>query len=149
MTTKDGRKINIQPSFFFYIERLVLMIPDKKRAFTLVELMIVVLVLGVLTAIAIPRITQGTFQAGVNACRNNVDTINKQIELYHAQKGTWPAALKDVINDPNFFPDGPPECPFNKPYIMITANGKYRVAEHIHLDSKEIKAISDKVFNKN
>lgn len=122
--------------------------PEKRRAFTLVELMIIVLILGVLTAIAIPRINGGTFKAGVNACRKNVDTINSQIELYHSRTGSWPVDLGEVTKDPNYFPDGPPVCPFNKPYELITTNGMNRVPEHKHLDRKEVKEISERLLEK-
>jgi len=113
------------------------MIPDKKRAFTLVELLIAVLILGVLTAIAVPRITGSAFNAGVNACRKNVDILNSQIELYHSNTGTWPQFnIGEVINDPNYFPDGPPQCPFNTPYVLDI---NHRVPEHIHTDKEEVK----------
>jgi general secretion pathway protein G len=123
--------------------------PEKKRAFTLVELMIVVLVLGVLTAIAIPRITGGAFNAGINACRKNVDIINSQIELYYSRAGSWPVDLGDVTKDPNYFPDGPPACPFNTPYILVKTGGKNRVPEHKHLDRKAVKTISDVILKRN
>jgi len=123
--------------------------PKKRQAFTLVELMIVVLILGALTVIAIPRITGGSFNAGVNACRNNVKIMNSQIELYYSRTGSWPVDLGQVTKDPNYFPDGPPQCPFDIPYVLVTTNGKNRVAEHKHLDSKEVRTISDKVFNRN
>ncbi|MBN1803910.1 MAG: prepilin-type N-terminal cleavage/methylation domain-containing protein [Sedimentisphaerales bacterium] len=119
------------------------MIPDKRRAFTLAELMIAVLILGVLTAIAIPRITAGTFQANVNVCRNNIDAINEQLELYHATRGSWPVTLKEVVNDPNIFPDGPPQCPFKIPYVMVSINGVCRVSKHIHLVNKEVKTLAE------
>ena len=111
--------------------------------------MLVVLILGALAAIAIPRITGGAFNAGVNACKKNVDIMNTQIELYYSKNGSWPADLGEVTKDPNYFPDGPPECPFETPYVLITANDKYRVSEHKHIDSKEVKTISDRVFNRN
>jgi len=104
----------------------------------LVELMIVVLILGALATIAIPRITGGSFTAGVNACRNNVDIMNSQIELYHSRTGSWPLNVGQVINDPNYFPDGRPMCPFNTLYVLNINN---RVPEHIHLDKKEVKKI--------
>jgi competence protein ComGC len=122
--------------------------PKKRQAFTLVELMIVVLILGALTVIAIPRITGGSFNAGVNTCRNNVKIMNSQIELYYSRTGSWPIDLGQVTKDPNYFPDGPPQCPFDIPYVLVTKNGKNRVAEHKHLDSKEVRVISDKVFNR-
>ena len=75
--------------------------------------------------------------------------MNSQIELYYSRNGSWPADLGDVTNDPNYFPDGPPECPFEIPYVYITTNDKNRVNEHMHIDSKEVKTISDRVFDRN
>jgi prepilin-type N-terminal cleavage/methylation domain-containing protein len=117
------------------------MTPEKRQAFTLVEMMIVVLILGALSAIVIPRVIGGTFQARIKVCQNNVDTINKQIELYYANTGSWPIAVKDLINDTNYFPDGPPKCPFKIPYVMVTTNGVYRVSKHVHLAQKEVKMV--------
>jgi prepilin-type N-terminal cleavage/methylation domain-containing protein len=119
--------------------------PDKKQAFTLVELMVVVLVLGALAAIAIPRITGGAFNAGVNACQKNVDIINSQIELYHSNTGSWPLEIGEVTKDPNYFPDGPPECPFGEPYVL---DNNIRVPEHIHLNKTIVKKISESLLSK-
>ena len=82
-----------------------------RKGFTLVELMIVVLILGALAAIAIPRITGGAQTARGNACKTNVDLINSQIELYNANTGSWPNNLKKVTTDTDYFPDGEPICP--------------------------------------
>jgi prepilin-type N-terminal cleavage/methylation domain-containing protein len=83
----------------------------KKKAFTLVELMIVVLILGALATIAIPRISGGAQVARISACRTNVDMINSQIELYYVNTGSWPNNLKKVTKDTDYFPDGEPVCP--------------------------------------
>ena len=103
----------------------------SKKAFTLVELMIVVLILGALAAIAIPRIMRGAQTARISACDTNVDMLNSQIELYFANEGQWPAALTDVTNDPNYFPDTtPPSCPFGTAYILNGTTN--RVTPHSH-----------------
>jgi len=92
----------------------------SEKGFTLVELMIVVLILGALAAIAIPRIMGGAQTARENACATNVDVLNSQIELYNANEGAWPGSLNDLISDPNanYFPDGLPTCPLGGTYSI-------------------------------
>ena len=103
----------------------------SKKGFTLVELLIVVLILGALAAIAVPRIMGGAYTAKVNACKTNVDMLNSQIELYYANEDDWPSALGDMTSDPNYFPDtDAPACPFGTAYDYSTTN--HRVAEHSH-----------------
>jgi len=100
------------------------------KGFTLVELLIVVLILGALAAIAVPRIIGGSKSAKINACKTNVDVINSQIELYYANEDAWPTALTDVTQNTSYFPDGEPNCPFGTPYVYNGSNK--RVAEHSH-----------------
>lgn len=100
------------------------------KSFTLVELLIVVFILGALAVIAVPRIATSAHTAKINACEANIQLINKQIELFKAKTDDWPNNIKQVTENPDYFPDGPPECPFGHPY---TLNGStHRVNNHNH-----------------
>ena len=94
----------------------------KRKGVTLIELLIVVLILAALSAIAIPRISQSATNARQNACDTNVDVINSAIEMYNADTGGYPAALTDVTNNVNYFPDGAPVCPLGGTYTMGANN---------------------------
>ena len=124
--------------FNWQLIRLVLFEKENKmrsrKGFTLVELMIVVLILGALAAIAIPRIVGGAASAKANACKTNVDLINSQIELYYSNTGSWPANLQAVTQDTDYFPDGEPVCPVTDAAYpnALTANNRVDASAHNH-----------------
>jgi general secretion pathway protein G len=102
----------------------------SKKGLTLIELLIVVIILGALAAIAIPRITTSSTTAKQNACTTNVDTLNTSIEMYNMDKTGYPATLATVTGDVNYFPDGAPACPFGTAYVYSATT--HRVAAHSH-----------------
>lgn len=63
----------------------------KKNAFTLVELMIVVSILGILAAIVIPQLQGNTVQAKESSAKFSLSTMRSQIQLYKMQHDNPPA----------------------------------------------------------
>ncbi len=55
------------------------------RAFTLVEVLIVVIVLGILAAIVVPQFTSASEDANVAALKTNLQIVRAQLELYKLQ----------------------------------------------------------------
>ncbi|MFG0331482.1 MAG: type II secretion system protein [Phycisphaerales bacterium] len=65
--------------------------PRRSRAFSLVELIIVLVILGVITAIAIPRFTKGADGADATATQADLAVLRNAIELYKLDHGgTYP-----------------------------------------------------------
>ena len=57
----------------------------RKTGFTLVEILIVVIILGILAAIVIPQFTSASQDARKNSLTSQLQTLRSQIELYKLQ----------------------------------------------------------------
>ncbi len=65
-----------------------------RNAFTLIEILIVVVILGILAAIVIPQFTNAADDANESGVKSQLQTLRSQVELYRAQNaGTDPASL--------------------------------------------------------
>ena len=78
-----------------------------RRGFTLIEILIVVIILGILAAIVIPQFTNASTQAKQSALDSTVQTLRSQIALYRLQHGD---TLPDLVTNWN-------------PLITVTAYG--------------------------
>jgi general secretion pathway protein G len=83
-----------------------------RKAFSLMELIAVVAILGILAALIVPRLVSGTDVAKEKACYHNRAEINITVERYYMHNNAWPANdLTNIGADPEYFPDGLPTCP--------------------------------------
>lgn len=69
----------------------------KINGFTLIELMIVVVIIGILAAIAIPKFQDVTASAESAACRSNMRNIITALNMHLAQNGQYPGAFEGHI----------------------------------------------------
>lgn len=81
-----------------------------RGAFSLLELLAVVTILGIIAVIVIPRIVASSTATKENACFRNKNEINRAIETYYFENGSWPADIT-AVGAMSSFPDGVPVCP--------------------------------------
>lgn len=67
-----------------------------RKGFTLVELLIVVIILGILAAIVVPQFSDASTDTQVSSLRTNLQTLRGQIELYRLQHGSYPTLTNFV-----------------------------------------------------
>ncbi len=66
----------------------------SKKGFTLIELMIVVAIIGILAAIAIPRFAQMLEKSREGATKGNLSSMRSAVSIYYSEReGTWPGDM--------------------------------------------------------
>ena len=82
----------------------------KKKGFMLLELIIVIAIIGILAAVAIPNLVSMTDEAKVAKIQADLSTIGTAVEVYHVKEGTYPTALTTLEGDDAYLkkiPDPP------------------------------------------
>lgn len=62
----------------------------RNKAFTLIELLIVVAIIAILAAIAVPNFLEAQIRAKVSRCKSDMRTIATALESYHVDNNSYP-----------------------------------------------------------
>ena len=72
-------------------------IRNRRSGFTLVEIMLVVIIIGVLAAMVIPRFAGRTEQAKMARAKSDLAAVGLALDLYELDLGRYPDSLTELI----------------------------------------------------
>jgi len=102
--------------------------PFRKRAFTLIELLLVLVILGILAAIVVPKMSGRTEQAKDAAARSQISIFNTALDAFEIDNGHYPKGkngLVELVQSPRdaqnwrgpYLKSDIPNDPWGHPYI--------------------------------
>lgn len=105
--------------------------PQQQRGFTLIEVMVVIVILGVLASLVVPRIMSRPDEARVVAAKQDIASLMQQLKLYKLDNRHYPSTqqgLRALVERPTTEPvpqnwkpylDRLPEDPWGHPYQYL------------------------------
>lgn len=106
----------------------------SQRGFTLIEVMVVIVILGILSALVVPNILGRAGDARVQAAKTDIAAISQALDMYKLDNSTYPTTdqgLQALISKPsgspeprNWNPNGylkkAPTDPWNREYLYFS-----------------------------
>ncbi len=101
------------------------------KGFTLIEIMVVVVILGILAAVVVPRVMDRPEQARITATQNNIRAIHSALDMYKLDNHQYPTTdqgLEALAMQPNSEPkpanwnrymDNIPLDPWGNKYLYL------------------------------
>jgi general secretion pathway protein G len=109
--------------------------PARQRGFSLIEIMVVVVIMGIMAGLVVPNLLRRPDQARVVAARQDISSIFQALKLYRLDNGHYPSAtqgLQALVQQPgdekmpawHSYLDRLPTDPWGHPYQYLNPGVK-------------------------
>lgn len=120
-------KISPRPSYLTLIKR------SRSHGFTLIEIIVVVMILGLLAAMIVPKVLGRADDARIQTALQNIASISQSLRLYRLDNFSYPTTeqgLNALVKQPTLEPiprnyrsegymDKVPQDPWGRPFVYL------------------------------
>lgn len=110
----------------------------NEKGFTMIELMIVIIIIGVLAAIAVPVYSEAAQKSKISRAKADLRTLESAISIYYAENNEYPENLDELVDD---YIKAVPKDPWQKQdydyrssdgRVRLKASSKNGLTEHLY-----------------
>jgi general secretion pathway protein G len=106
------------------VKRLV----TKTRGFTLLELLVVIVIIGLLAGYVAPRYFSQVGKSEVQVARAQIDSLEKALDHYRLENRRYPTSEEGLAAIRPFLKKAVPNDPWGRPYVYrAAANGEFEL----------------------
>jgi len=112
---------------------------SNSKGFTLIEVMVVVIILGILAAIVVPRVMDRPDDARITKAKQDIRALESALNLYKLDNFVYPTTdqgLEALVTKPGGTPepknwkrymDRLPKDPWGEPYLYLETDGSVEI----------------------
>ena len=105
----------------------------NQRGFATLEVILMVVILGILATVAVPRFTDVTTKANTAKIQSDLTTIDTAIQIHYMEKGTWISA-GNIPNDLKTYLMDIPTPPSGSAFVNGTSTSIGNTKNYIIID---------------
>ncbi len=99
-----------------------------REGFTLIEVLLVVVIIGILVGVAVPKLSGRVKQSQVAAARAGIENVSTALRLYELDMGQFPSSLQGLVQNPGgtkgwrgpYLEKGMPKDPWGNDYVYAS-----------------------------
>lgn len=101
----------------------------KNRGFTLLELLVVIVIIGLLAGYVAPRYFAQVGKSEVQVARAQIESLEKALDQYRLEKRRYPSAEEGLEAIRPYLKKAVPNDPWDRPYVYRTpgASGEFEI----------------------